>query len=168
MAHCVVPLGQTHDVRSFDCGNPALNNWLQAIARQHQDKLLSRTFVLVDDDQPEEIVGFYALAPRGLVEKEMMPPELVKRLPSSLPGYTLARFAIASGSAGRGHGGLLLVDAMLRAKQVSEKVGGPFLFVDAKDQSAADFYVHYGFAPLPSDPLTLVIALKTIGFAEDA
>jgi predicted GNAT family N-acyltransferase len=77
-------------------------------------------------------------------------------------GYTLARLAVASSVAGNDFGGDLLVDAMRRTKQVSNQVGGAFLFVDAKDQKAAEFYRHFGFMPLPDDPLTLAMPMSSI------
>lgn len=162
MVHYVAPLDQTHDVKGFDCGVPALNTWLQTIARQHQEKALSKTFVLVGDDDPETIIGFYALAVRGMTARGALPEDLTKKLPVSIPGYTLARLAVATSAAGQGFGAELLIDAMRRAKQVASQAGGPFLFVDAKDQTAADFYARFGFSPLPDDQLTLVIPMSVI------
>lgn len=163
MGHYVAPLDRTHDVKIFDCGVPALNIWLQTIARQHQEKALSKTFVFVDDENPETIIGFYALAIRGMTAREALPEDLARRLPANVPGYTIARLAIATQAKGKGFGAELLIDAMQRAKQVANQAGGPFLFVDAKDQEAADFYVHFGFVPLPGDPLTLVVPMSLIG-----
>jgi GNAT superfamily N-acetyltransferase len=162
MGHYVVPLDQTHDVKGFDCGTEKLNTWLQTIAGRHQTKGLSKTFVLADDEAPTIIIGFYALAIRRMTPKEALPAELVKKLPSDIPAYTLARLAIATSSARQGFGGDLLIDAMRRARQVSNQVGGAFLFVDAKDQMAADFYSYFGFTPLPDDPLTLVMPMSAI------
>lgn len=51
------------------------------------------------------------------------------------------------------------MDAIKRAKLVFEHVGVHALFVDAKDTRAAAFYRKYGFRPLPSNPLTLVLPL---------
>ncbi|CAE6691376.1 GNAT family N-acetyltransferase [Candidatus Nitrotoga fabula] len=162
MGRYVAPLDQTHDVKNFDCGTDKLNRWLQTIASQHQAKGLSKTFVLVDDNAPTVIIGFYALAIRRMTPRETLPAELARKFPSDIPGYTLARLAIANRSTGKGFGADLLVDAMYRAKQVSDQVGGAFLFVDAKDQTAANFYSHFGFIPLPDDPLTLVMPMSTI------
>lgn len=94
MASYVVPLDKTHDVKSFECDSAALTQWLQTIARQHQEKSLSKTFVLIDDNSPETIIGFYALAIRGIMEKEMLPPAMAKKFPSKVPGYTIARLAV--------------------------------------------------------------------------
>lgn len=158
----VITIEQHHDVKGFDCGTAALNDWIQKIARQHQKKLLSTTFVLVDDDSPNLIIGYYALALRGLMPTSDLPPEMAKRLPNNIPALTLARLAVASDAKKKGYGEHLLIDALQRAKQVAMQAGGPFLFVDAKDDVAADFYAKYGFQALPSDPLTLCIAIASI------
>jgi hypothetical protein len=34
--------------------------------------------------------------------------------------------------------------------------------VDAKDITAANFYIHYGFIPFPSNPLLLFLPIATI------
>lgn len=162
MAHSVVTLDQAHDVKSFDCGTAVLNIWLQTTARQHQKKSLSSTFVLVDDDNPECIVGFYTLAIRGLMPITELPSTMTSRLPLHIPGLTLARLAIAASHQRKGYGELLLVDAMLRAKEVTKQTGGFALFVDAKDDKAANFYTKYGFVPLISYPPTLAIPIASI------
>ena len=74
MAHSVIALAATHDVQRFDCGTPELNAWLQQIAGQHGRKNLSKTFVLVDDDEPDKVLGYYALAVRAMTPKEKLSP----------------------------------------------------------------------------------------------
>ncbi len=162
MAHSVVLLDKQHDLKSFDCGNTALNTWLRTTARQHQKKLLSGTFVLVDDESPNAIIGFYALAIRSMTAIENLPPSMTKKLPLEIPGITLARLAVAETARRQGYGGILLIDAMIRAKHVASQIGGFALFVDAKDEEAARFYVHYGFESFPGDSLTLCISFASI------
>lgn len=67
----VLPLTGSHDRQGFDCGRQELNDWLRQVARQHQDKGLSKTFVAVRDDAPVPIRGYYALT---LAELEKPPP----------------------------------------------------------------------------------------------
>ncbi|MBV8667039.1 MAG: GNAT family N-acetyltransferase [Burkholderiaceae bacterium] len=155
------PLSKRHDLSNFDCGVPALNIWLQTIANQHQAKLLSRTFVLTDEGT-RAIMGYYALAMRGLSSASDLPEHLGKRLPFQIPAITLARLAVSVNAQGQGIGEQLLVDAMTRAKQVAMQIGGNLLFVDAKDMDAARFYLKYGFVPMPGDPLVLCIPIATI------
>ena len=47
-----------HDRQGFDCGREELNDWFGHLARQHQAKGLSKTFVAVLDEQPS---GFWLL-----------------------------------------------------------------------------------------------------------
>ena len=54
-------LDKHHNRNSFDCGNEALNQFLKQTARQHIQKGISRTFVLVNTEQPEIIMSFFTL-----------------------------------------------------------------------------------------------------------
>ena len=54
-------LSKAHDRNAFDCGNKALNHFLQKIARQHDEKGLSKTFVLIDTEQPTVIIAYMSL-----------------------------------------------------------------------------------------------------------
>lgn len=161
MAPTIKALEKVHDLKSFDCGVPALNLWAQTTAMQHQKNGMSKTFVCTDEVEPNKILGFVALAIRTLTPTEELPPEMRKKLPREVPGFTLARLAVAKEAQGRGIGEYLLLDAMERAYFASQSVGGVALFVDAKD-GAASFYAKYGFQPLPDDPDTLVLAMKTM------
>ncbi|MEB0141209.1 MULTISPECIES: GNAT family N-acetyltransferase [unclassified Undibacterium] len=154
-------MSTVHDRETFDCGNEALNSFFKNVAGQHDSKSVSKTFVIADDEDRARVAGFYTLAMRKLTPKEQLPPEIAKRLPASLPGITLARLAVDKNYQRRGVGEDLLLSAMSRAKKVSHEIGGFALFVDAKD-GVAEFYKNYGFTPLPSNPLILLIPFKNI------
>lgn len=162
MALSILSLDQSHDVKSFNCGNPALNTWLQNTSRQHQKKNISRTFVLVQDESPATILGYYTLAIRGLTTTEALPQDMKKSLPLNVPTMTLARLAVSIEEQRKGHGERLLLDALAQVKTASRVIGGSFLFVDAKDTELAGFYARYGFVNLPSDPLILVMPIEKI------
>jgi GNAT superfamily N-acetyltransferase len=162
MATRVTPLETMHEVEKFNCGNIELNGFLQHTAGQHQRKSISKTYVLVDDRAPTEVMGFYTLAVRKMVPKEELPPEMAKKLPREVPGFTLARLAIQDGLKGQKHGEYLLMHALDRAARVAGEIGGYAIFVDAKDSSAAAFYQRYGFTPFPDDPLILCLPVKDI------
>lgn len=68
----ILSLTGNHNRQVFDCGQTGLNNWLQQVARQHQDKGLSKTFVAIQDDDPTCICGFYALT-LAEVERRFLP-----------------------------------------------------------------------------------------------
>lgn len=157
MTQIVTALDKIHDVKFFNSGNEILDRWLQQTARQHQKNAISQTFVLVDTDAPNRVFGFYALSLRSMTPSEALPIDVAKKLPSNVPGITLARLAVDEREQGKRYGEDLLVDAMFRARNASKGVGGWALFVDAKDEKAAAFYRKYGFIPLPSDPLVLLM-----------
>ena len=54
-------LSKTHNRTTFDCNDTELNYYLQRIARQHLTKGISKTFVLVDIDNPKEIIAYMTL-----------------------------------------------------------------------------------------------------------
>lgn len=74
----------------------------------------------------------------------------------------LGRLAVAKAHQGAGYGKTLLLDALYRIARVAELAGVIGLFVDAKDEAAAAFYVRFGFEPTPSSPLTLFMPTETI------
>ena len=66
---------EVHDRNKFDCGEPALNNYLKQVSGQHHKKDLSRTFVLTSEKNEAQIKGFYSLALCKVSLKEL-PPEI--------------------------------------------------------------------------------------------
>lgn len=162
MAIRVVPLETFHEVKKFNCGNTDLNVFLQATAGQHQRKFISKTYVLIDDDAPKIVMGFYTLAVRKMVSKDDLPPAMAKRLPREVPGFSLARLAVQEELKGQGHGEYLLAHALSRAARVADEIGGYAAFVDAKNEEAAAFYKKYGFTPFPDNSLILCKAFSDL------
>jgi ribosomal protein S18 acetylase RimI-like enzyme len=154
-------LARTHDVAAFDCGVPALDTWLKAVAGQHQKNGTSKTFVLVDAAIPATVIGFFAMSLRAPTLVDALPPAMQKKLPQAISGYTLARLAVSVQFKGQGHGERLLLKAMQKAQLASKSVAGFGLFVDAKEGAAA-FYEKYGFTPFPDDPDTLVYPIAAM------
>jgi ribosomal protein S18 acetylase RimI-like enzyme len=162
MTITVTALSPRHDVRRFDCGNPILNAWLRDTAGQHIKKMLSKTYVLSDDATPDKILGFYTVAIRAMMPTLELPASMQRRLPKSVPCYTLARLAVASDAQGQGWGETLLAHAMRRIRNTAESVGGAFMFVDAKDDVAAALYAKYQFVATPGNRLMLVMPITDI------
>jgi GNAT superfamily N-acetyltransferase len=154
-------LEKHHDRDRFDCGSDALNQFLKQTARQHIQKGVSRTFVLVDTEQPEVIIGFFTLT-LCEVRTEKLPTRFAKKYPARVPGVKLARLAVSKDCQRQGIGGVLLIEAMQRALIVAENAGGIGLFVDAKDEVAKAYYVRYGFVSLEDISLELFLPLATI------
>lgn len=152
----LLPLTGHHDRQGFDCGRPELNVWLRQVARQHQDKGLSKTFVATREEQPARICGYYALTLAEL-ENSHLPEASRKKLPSRIPGVRLGRLAVDQEYQGKGLGELMLVDALVRAQRIYADAGGIGLFVDAIDEAAAAYYLRFGFMTAPDNPLLLFL-----------
>ena len=56
-----VELNRTHNRDNFNCGVEELNYFLRNLARQNLKKGLSRTFVAVDKNIPEEVLQFWEM-----------------------------------------------------------------------------------------------------------
>ncbi|MDZ7960655.1 MAG: GNAT family N-acetyltransferase [Aulosira sp. DedQUE10] len=151
-------LGKQHHRDCFDCGNEALNQFLKNTARQHIQKGISRTFVLVNTEQLEIIIGFFTLT-LCEVRIEQFPAKLFKKYPFKVPGVKLARLAVNQAYQRQGIGEVLMIEAMQRALIVAENAGGIGLFVDAKDKSAKTYYSRYGFVSLEDASLELFLPL---------
>ena len=151
----ILPLTGSHNRQAFDCGRPVLNDWLRQVARQHQKKGLSKTFVAIPDEEPTCICGFYALT-LAEIDHRFLPDAYQKKLPQRIPGVRLGRLAVDLRYQNKRLGELLLIDAILRAQRIHQDAGVVGLFVDALDEQASDFYRHYGFLNIPDNPLMLV------------
>ena len=153
------PISRSHDRKAFDCGDAALNGFLQRFARQNHELGASKTFLAIDDADRRTILGFYSLAPTSLSYADT--PETVRRglARHDVPGFRLARLAIDRRMQGQGRGGQLIGAAVRRCLRVAAEVGGVILVIDAKSKRAAQWYVGYGAMPLHDKPLTLVASL---------
>ncbi|WP_413172851.1 GNAT family N-acetyltransferase [Anabaena azotica] len=154
-------LNKSHNRENFNCGNEILNQFLTRTARQHIQKGISRTFVLVDTEQPQTIIGFFTLSICE-VKAEKLPPQLAKKYPTTVPGVKLARLAVTQDWQGQRIGEILMIEAMKRALVIAENAGVIGLFVDAKDEKAQIYYQRYSFFSLVDVPLEMFLPLETI------
>jgi predicted GNAT family N-acyltransferase len=142
------PLGDNHAIADFSCGVAELDEWLQRSARTTAAKHVGRTYVWTTDDAPDEVLGYFTLAPH-VVRRAEVPRRIGRGSPDSIPAILLARLALAHTLRGHEQGGRLLVDALHRALDAVALAGGRLVVVDAIDRNATGFYEHYGFTRLP-------------------
>ena len=156
-------LAKAHDRDEFNCGSEPLNLFLKQTARQHAERGLSRTFVLVDEDAaaPKPILGYFSLNLCQLKSESLALGE-AKKLPQNVSGVRLGRLAVAQACQRQGIGKILLIAAMGKFIEIFNPAGGIGLFVDAKDQAAKRYYEQFGFVPMPSNELELFLPVKTI------
>jgi GNAT superfamily N-acetyltransferase len=158
----VEPLGRQHDRTAFHCGAEALDRYLKQQARQDADKRVAAPFVAVR--LPDTVVlGYYTLSASALTLTDL-PDELARKLPRypQLPVTLLGRLAVDQSTKGQGLGEHLLLDALHRSLAHADQIAAMAVVVDAKDESAAAFYRHYGFIPLQTQPSRLFVPMRSI------
>jgi GNAT superfamily N-acetyltransferase len=152
-------LTKDHDVSSFDCGKPSLNDWLRRIALTNQQNDSARTYVL---HRANRVVGYYSLS-AGSVQKEESPARIAKGLARHPIGVILlARLAVDRNERGAGLGKTLLIDALRRALAAADAIGARAILVHAIDDEAANFYKKFAFEPSPLDPKQLLLLMKDL------
>lgn len=152
-------LADRHQRAGFDCGEPALNEFLQRQANQLNRKGFGKTYVALAEDGVT-VAGFVTLSV-GQAQTRQLPTQL--KLPS-YPATVLriGRLAVASHEQGRGIGQQLLAYALQLAFQFSQQVGLYAVIVDAKHDQAKAFYASLGFTATLDDPLYLYLPISTL------
>jgi GNAT superfamily N-acetyltransferase len=156
------PLGKHHRLDQFQCGEPALDEWLKRHARAAQASDSARVFVTTLEDG-ETVVGYYALA-AAQVAPEDATARALKGQPRArpVPAILLARLAVDHEHQGAGLGRSLLQDVLLRCVEAAEAIGARVLLVHAKHEAAKAWYMKYSFEESPTDPLHLLMLLKDV------
>jgi len=147
-------LGAQHDRTAFSCGVPALDRYFREQVSQDVRRRITNCFVAVDG--AGKVAGYYTFAATGLAMTELGPEES-KRLPRYplLPAGLIGRLAVSESARGKGLGSALIVDAIGRAMRAEAAVFA--LIVDAKDETARQFYLHHGFREFISRPMSLFL-----------
>lgn len=151
------PLLARHRLDDFDCGKPALNDWLIRHARQAQSSGSARTFVAAEADR---VAGFFSLTV-GQVDTLEAPERMRKGMGQyPVPVVILARLGVSVQHQGLGIGVGLLKDAIRRALMISDQAGIRALLTHPMDEEAARFYSRFGFEPSPLREDQLLLLLK--------
>lgn len=144
---------------TFDCGQPALNQFLQRYALVNQKANSAQTYVCC---LRGEVVGFYSLAV-GSVDSQNAPARVLKGMARHpVPVMILARLAVDREHQGKGLGKALLKDALMRTAQAADIAGIRCLLVHAKDEAARRWYESWEFDPSPTDPYHLFLLVKDL------
>jgi GNAT superfamily N-acetyltransferase len=155
------PLGN-HDRAAFSCGEESLDRYLKTQASQDMRRKANAVFVLVGNDAPTRILGYFTLCAYTLGQGTV--PESARK---HVPRYPLVsatligRLAIANEYQGRGIGAALLGQALRKAYENASIVGSSMVVVDALDERPAHFYEAHGFIRLP-DSMRLILPMQRI------
>lgn len=159
----VVELLQAHhDRKSFDCGKPSLNEFLQKQARQNADRNVGVTHVVVPEAGSTRILGYYTIVTRT-IESALVPDN--KKLPRGPLGVVLlGRLAVDKNAQGQGLGKRMLLRAIRQTEQVAREIGIYALVLDALDEEARSWYLrlNFGFETLADDPNHLFLPVSVI------
>lgn len=151
------PLAAAHRLEGFDCGRPALNDWLLRHARQAQGSGSAKTFVVADGDR---VAGYFSLTV-GQVDTLDAPPRIRQGMGQyPVPVVILARLAVSQQDQGRGIGVGLLQDAIRRTLLIAEQAGIRAMLTHPIDADAARFHTRFGFIPSPLREQQLLLLLK--------
>jgi GNAT superfamily N-acetyltransferase len=153
----VETLGAHHDRTVFCCGVDALDRHFRERVTQDVRRRATACYVVVDA-AAGRVAGYHTLAASGVNLRDL-PDNLARRLPRYplVPVARLGRLAVDEAYRGRQLGAVLLWDAAMRAAR--SELGVFAVVVDAKDDRAAEFYVHHGFAAFGGSPHQLILSL---------
>lgn len=153
-----VSLATDHDLSAFDCGEPALNDWLRRRALRNESRF-SRTYVVCEDDRVVACVCISA----GAVERAAAPGKVRRNAPDTIPVSVIGRLAVSRDRAGQGLGADLLADALRRIATASRSIDLAAVLVHAKDDAAKRFYMRCAeFMEFPADSRTLFLPIETV------
>ncbi len=157
MAGAPQALTAKHQLDNFDCGKPALNDWLVRHAMQAQASGSARTCVVVEGDR---VVGYFSLAV-GQADAMDVPERVRKGMGGyPIPVVILARLAVSLQDQGKGIGIGMLQEAIRRTMAIADQAGVRALLTHPIDEQASRFYRRFGFESSPIREQQLLLLLK--------
>jgi GNAT superfamily N-acetyltransferase len=153
-----VALKPEQDLSAFDCGKPALNDWLRNRALKNESRF-SRTYVVCEG---KKVIAYVCIS-AGAVERAAVPGRLRRNAPDAIPVSVIGRLAVSREHSGKGLGADLLSDALRRIALASQSIGIGAVLVHAKDGAAKRFYMKCAeFIEYPQDSRTLFLPIETV------
>lgn len=156
----IEPLSRHHDRNGFNCGDEAVDRFLQQKAKQDQDLDLGRSCVLVDPEKDAAgILGYHSLTMLQVPQNQIPHDRpIIKR---GIPVILLGQVGVDIKCQRKGYGDLLLSDAQGRVLEISNIVGIRALVLDARSRSLVEWYSSYGFLQL-ADSMRMVKRIEAI------
>ena len=153
-----VPISTEQDFSAFDCGEPALHDWLRRRALKNESRF-SRTYVVCAGNR---VVAFYSLS-AGAVERKQVLAKVRRHAPDRVPVAIIGRLAVDGAFVGQGFGADILADALRRVAGASQSIGIAAILVQAKSEAAKLFYLqHAEFIEFPASSRLLYLPIATL------
>jgi ribosomal protein S18 acetylase RimI-like enzyme len=151
-------LDSTHDVSKFDCGKPALNDWLRNTAAGSEGAT-ARTYVVCEG---KLVVGYYCISTG--IERGSQPPKFKRQqgLPKQIPVAIIGRLARDITYRGAGLGADLLSDGLKRIATAGETIGIRAVVVHVLDDESISFYIRHGFQRCSIGDRTFFLPIEAI------
>jgi len=141
---CPELLSEKHRLESFDCGKPALNDWLLRHARQAQGSGSAKAFAVADYDR---VASYFSVMVGQIDTLEV--PERIRRGDGPIPDSAGGPDASGGVAAGGGIGISLLQDVIRRTLMIAEQAGIRAMLTHPIDAEAARCYTRFGFVASP-------------------
>jgi ribosomal protein S18 acetylase RimI-like enzyme len=150
MALAIEPLTADHYVAGFFCDDIDLDAFLKKNAYAYGLKDVSKTYVLVNDADPDKEVLAYLTVCAGSISKSIVEPELkikkIGHLPfPSLPVFHLAKLATHREHQRQGHAKTMMAHAFAMAHSISQDLGMLGVHLRATNPHAIKLYLGTGF-----------------------
>ncbi len=152
----LVKLTEIAEIKSFDCGDQDLNEFLYEDARFYNEQFLAHTYIL---EEESETVAYFSILNDKISQTDLdksLWRKLRKNIPhekhyDSYPAVKIGRFAVSLKYAGRNIGSDILDFIKRKLADNNEYSASRFLTVDAY-RAALPFYEKNGFMPLLKEP----------------
>lgn len=143
------PLADGETLSGFCCGVEVVDNWAGRWASHAKANGSAVVYVSYSADVERPVAGFYALSSHSIARERVGGGWLKRNAPAQIPVILLGMLGVDRRFQGAHLGSMLLRDAMLRSLSAAETIGAKALVVDPADESARQFYLHYGFKDIP-------------------
>lgn len=153
----IEPLAIIHDRPSFASGSEPLDQYFREQVSQDVKRRIATCFVAVGVETLQ-VAGYYTLTAASIALAALS-PDIARKLPRYpvVPAALVGRLAVGRNFQGKGLGGALLTDALLRTART--ELGVFAMLVDAKDEAAQRFYEHHGFTLLVGEDRRLCLPI---------
>lgn len=137
-----------YDRSQFDCGEPALDDWLRRYAGQNRRRDTAATWVIADAD--DRVAAYASIAMTG-IDRSVAPAGLAKQAPDPVPALLLGRLAVDRHYSGRGVGTALVAHVLATAVELNTHAAARAVVVNAINPNARRWWEHLGFQPFDPD-----------------
>jgi GNAT superfamily N-acetyltransferase len=137
-----------HERSQFDCGEPALDEWLRRYAGQNRRRDTAATWVVVDAN--DRVAAYASIAMTG-IDRSAAPAGLAKQAPDPVPALLLGRLAVDRHYSGRGVGTALVAHVLATAVELNTHAAVRAVVVNAINPKARRWWEHLGFHPFDQD-----------------